>query len=118
MALYHADAKCSFKGPGMTFIFSRDDGGSVLNGTVRALAGGQQFMPRTDPLLGADGPDPPALLGPRMAIDRTTLTDSNKVDAASCADFAHLAATRGHLLTLGELATGSIAVPQNRYFYA
>lgn len=47
----------------------------------------------------------------QLGIDRTTLTNIDKVDAALCAYTAHLAATGGDLLTYGEQATGLIVVP-------
>jgi len=47
----------------------------------------------------------------RLGIDRTALTNIDKVDAALCAYVAHLAATRAGLHGYGEVATGLIVVP-------
>jgi predicted nuclease with RNAse H fold len=47
----------------------------------------------------------------RLGIDRTALTNIDKVDAALCAYVAHLAARGGALQTYGEEATGLIVVP-------
>ncbi len=46
-----------------------------------------------------------------LGIDRTALTNIDKVDAALCAYTAHLAATGAGLLTFGDVATGLIVVP-------
>ncbi len=46
----------------------------------------------------------------RLGIDRTALTNIDKVDAALCAYTAHLAATGAGLHTYGEVATGLIVV--------
>jgi predicted RNase H-like nuclease len=47
----------------------------------------------------------------QLGIDRTALTNIDKVNAALCAYVAHLAATGAGLLTYGEVATGLIVVP-------
>ncbi len=47
----------------------------------------------------------------QLGIDRTALTNIDKVDAALCAYMAHLAATGADLHTYGELITGLIVVP-------
>ncbi|WKZ65803.1 MAG: DUF429 domain-containing protein [Flavobacteriales bacterium] len=54
----------------------------------------------------------------RLGIDRTALTNIDKVDAALCAYVAHRAATRAALQAYGEEATGLIVVPQmaKRFF--
>lgn len=47
----------------------------------------------------------------QLGIDRTALTNIDKVDAALCAYTAHLAATGAPVVAFGEVATGLIVVP-------